>query len=53
MKSSWYEGTTGLPPLDYAIKNALTYGWSHFMVRPLTKPVQHLTSPPITTPNIA
>ena len=23
MKNSWYEGTTGLPPLDYAIKNAV------------------------------
>ena len=23
MKKSWYDGTTGLPPLDYAIKNAL------------------------------
>ena len=22
MKNSWYEGTTGLPPLDHAIKNA-------------------------------
>ena len=26
MKNSWYEGTTGLPPLDYAIKNAVNYG---------------------------
>jgi deoxyribodipyrimidine photolyase-related protein len=33
MKSSWYEGNTGLPPLDYAIKNALTYGWSHHIER--------------------
>ncbi len=33
MKSSWYDGTTGLPPLDYAIKNALTYGWSHHIER--------------------
>jgi deoxyribodipyrimidine photolyase-related protein len=23
MKNSWYEGTTGLPPLDHAIKNAV------------------------------
>ena len=22
MKDSWYKGTTGLPPLDHAIKNA-------------------------------
>ena len=33
MKKSWYEGTTGLPPLDYAIKNALNYGWSHHIER--------------------
>ena len=33
MKTSWYEGTTGLPPLDYAIKNALNHGWSHHIER--------------------
>ena len=33
MKSSWYEGKTGLPPLDYAINNALKYGWSHHIER--------------------
>jgi len=33
MKDSWYEGKTGLPPLDYAIKNALNYGWSHHIER--------------------
>ena len=33
MKSSWYDGTTGLPPLDYAIKNAVNYGWSHHIER--------------------
>ena len=33
MKKSWYYGTTGLPPLDYAIKNALNYGWSHHIER--------------------
>jgi len=33
MKSSWYEGNTGLPPLDYAINNALKYGWSHHIER--------------------
>tara|TARA_Y100000590_G_scaffold448310_1_gene584760 strand:+ start:4179 stop:5675 length:1497 start_codon:yes stop_codon:yes gene_type:complete len=33
MKSSWYEGTTGLPPLDHAIKNALQHGWSHHIER--------------------
>jgi deoxyribodipyrimidine photolyase-related protein len=33
MKSSWYEANTGLLPLDYAIKNALTYGWSHHIER--------------------
>ena len=33
MKNSWYEGTTGLPPLDHAIKNAEEYGWSHHIER--------------------
>ena len=33
MKKSWYEGTTGLPPLDFAIKNAKNYGWSHHIER--------------------
>ena len=33
MKKSWYNATTGLPPLDYAIKNALNYGWSHHIER--------------------
>jgi deoxyribodipyrimidine photolyase-related protein len=33
MKKSWYEGTTGLPPLDYAIKNAINHGWSHHIER--------------------
>tara|TARA_B100000686_G_C16481678_1_gene807410 strand:- start:325 stop:888 length:564 start_codon:yes stop_codon:yes gene_type:complete len=33
MKSSWYKGNTGLPPLDHAIKNAHGYGWSHHIER--------------------
>ena len=33
MKISWYNGTTGLEPLDYSIKNALKYGWSHHIER--------------------
>ena len=33
MKPSWYEGNTGLPPLDYAINNAIKYGWSHHIER--------------------
>jgi len=33
MKKSWYEGNTGLPPLDFAIINAKTYGWSHHIER--------------------
>ncbi len=33
MKDTWYEGSTGLPPLDYAIKNALNHGWSHHIER--------------------
>ena len=30
MKLSWYNGTTGLDPLDHSIKNALNYGWSPY-----------------------
>ena len=33
MKSSWYSGTTGLDPLDFSIKNAVSYGWSHHIER--------------------
>ncbi len=33
MKDSWYEGNTGIPPLDHAINNALNYGWSHHIER--------------------
>ena len=33
MKKSWYEGTTGLDPLDYAINNAKNYAWSHHIER--------------------
>ncbi len=33
MKISWYEGSTGLPPLDYAIKNAVNHAWSHHIER--------------------
>ena len=33
MKNCWYEGNTGLPPLDHAIQNAATYGWSHHIER--------------------
>ncbi len=33
MKKSWYEGNTGLEPLDHAIQNAIKYGWSHHIER--------------------
>ena len=33
MKVSWYNGTTGLDPLDYSIKNSLKYGWTHHIER--------------------
>lgn len=33
MKSCWYEGTTGLPPVDAAIKKALTLGYNHHIER--------------------
>ena len=30
---NWYKGTTGLDPLDYSIKNAQKYGWTHHIER--------------------
>ena len=33
MRSEWYKGETGIPPLDYAIKNAINYSWSHHIER--------------------
>ncbi len=33
MKLSWYNGSTGLDPLDHSIKNALNHGWSHHIER--------------------
>ena len=33
MKKSWYNGNTGLDPLDHAIINAKDYGWSHHIER--------------------
>ena len=33
MKKSWYEGTTGIDPLDDAIKKASQLGWSHHIER--------------------
>ena len=33
MKKSWYDGNTGLDPLDHAINNAKNYGWSHHIER--------------------
>ena len=33
MKSTWYHGTTGIPPLDHSIKNAIKYGWAHHIER--------------------
>jgi len=33
MKTSWYDGSTGLDPLDHAISNASKYGWSHHIER--------------------
>ena len=33
MKKNWYDGTTGLDPLDHAIKNAKNYAWSHHIER--------------------
>ena len=33
MKNSWYNGATGLDPLDHAINNAKNFGWSHHIER--------------------
>ncbi len=33
MKSCWYDGTTGVPPLDDAIKKANTHGYTHHIER--------------------
>ena len=33
LKNSWYEGTTGIVPLDHSIKNCLTYGYTHHIER--------------------
>ena len=33
MKESWYEGTTGIEPLDVAIKQAKKYGYCHHIER--------------------
>ena len=33
MKKSWYDGTTGLVPLDFSIQNAERFGWSHHIER--------------------
>jgi len=29
----WWDGTTGLPPVDQVIKKALRYGWTHHIER--------------------
>ena len=33
MKDTFYDGSTGLDPLDHAIKNAIKFGWSHHIER--------------------
>ena len=33
LKKSWYNGSTGLDPLDFSIKNAERFGWSHHIER--------------------
>ena len=33
MKSSWWSGDTGIEPLDYSIKNAIKFGWTHHIER--------------------
>ncbi len=33
LKKSWYEGTTGIPPLDFSINKALRTGYCHHIER--------------------
>ena len=33
LSSSWYDGTTGLPPLDDAIRKTVKFGWAHHIER--------------------
>lgn len=33
LTKKWYDGTTGLDPLDHSIKNAIRYGWTHHIER--------------------
>ena len=33
LTKSWYDGTTGLDPLDHSISNAVKYGYSHHIER--------------------
>ncbi len=33
LTKKWYDGTTGLDPLDYSIKNAQKYGYTHHIER--------------------
>ncbi len=33
MKNCWYDGTTGIPPLDDSIKKVLRYGYTHHIER--------------------
>jgi len=33
LTKDWYNGSTGLVPLDYSIKNAQKYGWTHHIER--------------------
>jgi len=33
MKKCWYEGTTGIPPLDDSIQKAVTHGYTHHIER--------------------
>ena len=33
MKNSWYDGSTGLLPLDHSIKSTLKYSYAHHIER--------------------
>jgi deoxyribodipyrimidine photolyase-related protein len=33
LSSSWYDGTTGIPPLDHCIKKSVRFGYAHHIER--------------------
>jgi deoxyribodipyrimidine photolyase-related protein len=42
MKDCWYQGTTGLPPVDDAVKRAQKYGYNHHIERLMILSKRHV-----------